>query len=248
MNNKHKTKQSVKEKEAFDELLSNSTKEFKKIECPSCSNTIPAKDMNINDKIAKCNECDSVFSFQEEITALVALPPAKQEVIRPEGIDIFHYNDELDITMTQPQNVVEVLLAIFFPIFAFLFSAIFYKESGNMLFAVLPWTICLLLFYRLFNASKHKVYFSIDDQYMTIKWRPKKFNKDQQFNIEDIDQIYVRSTPTHHSVYMIVNGLEGQKHLKLIPNMQSLSKARYLEQEIERQIGIVDRRIPEEAL
>ena len=45
---------------------------------------------------------------------------------------------------------------------------------------------------------------------------------------------------------MIVNGLEGQRHIRLIPSLNSLSKARYLEQEIEKYLGIIDREVLEE--
>ena len=48
------------------------------------------------------------------------------------------------------------------------------------------------------------------------------------------------------SVYMIVNSAMGQKHVKLISSVDSLSKARFIEQEIERHLSIPDRRIPEE--
>ena len=83
---------------------------------------------------------------------------------------------------------------------------------------------------------------------MNISWRPKKFIKDQQFNIKDIDQIYTRSVSGLSSIFMIVNGIDGQKHIKLIQGLDSLSKARFLEQEIERHLGIVDRNIPEEKI
>ena len=47
---------------------------------------------------------------------------------------------------------------------------------------------------------------------------------------------------------MIVNGTTVQKYIPLIKNVGSPSKARYLEQEIEKQIGITDRQVPEEAI
>jgi hypothetical protein len=43
---------------------------------------------------------------------------------------------------------------------------------------------------------------------------------------------------------MIINGLEGQKHEKLI-TVNTLSKAKYLEQEIERYLQIEQRVVPE---
>jgi hypothetical protein len=43
---------------------------------------------------------------------------------------------------------------------------------------------------------------------------------------------------------MIINSLEGQIHEKLI-TINTLSKAKYIEQEIERYLKIEDRNVPE---
>ena len=45
---------------------------------------------------------------------------------------------------------------------------------------------------------------------------------------------------------MIVNEPTGQKHIELISNVDSRSKAKYIEQEIEKYLGIKDRRVPDE--
>ena len=47
-------------------------------------------------------------------------------------------------------------------------------------------------------------------------------------------------------ICMIVNSLEGQKHVDLIHHAGTLSKAKFIEQEIERHLGIIDRKVPEE--
>jgi hypothetical protein len=64
--------------------------------------------------------------------------------------------------------------------------------------------------------------------------------------VNDIDQVYIKKENERHSIYMIVDNPTGQKHIRLITGLESVSKARYLEQEIERHIGIVDRPVPEE--
>ena len=47
---------------------------------------------------------------------------------------------------------------------------------------------------------------------------------------------------------MLINGLDGQKNIKLIPNLDSKSKALYMEQEIEKHLGIIDRAVVEETV
>ena len=73
----------------LEKLELNETKQstFIRINCPSCDSPVNAADLNINDKIAKCSSCDSVFSFEQEIQQLLSLSPIKQEVAKPAGID-----------------------------------------------------------------------------------------------------------------------------------------------------------------
>lgn len=238
----------------LEDLSLNPKKTFQKICCPSCNSNVAAENININDKIAKCNSCHVVFPFQNDIEELLNPQLAKQEVIRPEGIELFKYKDEIDITVDQPPSVFEALaILIFLPLIIFFCFMFYYKQGFSPI-----WTIGSGLFWILalansfYSKDKNKIYITIDDKFMDIKWRPKKFVKDVKYNVDEIDQIYTKSGVNGNGVatngvFMIVNGVEGQKHIKLMV-LHTLSKARYIEQEIERYLGIVDREIPEEKI
>jgi len=222
---------------------------YKKIDCPSCSNSVPADNININDKIAKCNSCDVVFPFHESVANFN--PNAiKQEVLKPEGIDLFYFQDELDITMNQPWRDLNVILRLYPPIFFFtaLLPAIIFK---NIFWITTATVLLLMTFYVIYDwifKSRNKVYINIDDKFLSLIWRPKRFKKDQHYHIEDIEQLYIKSFAPHskqYTVFMIVNGAEGQKHIPLINRLSSRAKAQYLEQEIEKQLKIVDKDVPE---
>jgi len=227
-------------------------KVFKKICCPSCTDEVPADNININDKIAKCNHCDVVFPFHQEVEAFQDTTKIRQEVIRPEGIDIFHFQDELEISVGQPSVnfMLDYLGVTFFPIFAFLTAMIFFdggEISSSVPFIFLALTALSSI--RLFNRTKYKIHITIDEQQLHLYWRPKNFHKDQSYAIADIDQVYIKTIDGHNfGVKMIVNGVEGQKHVTLVKYAGSKSKAQYLEQEIEQHLGITDRRVPEETV
>jgi len=237
-----------KYKQDLNELLPLSDTSFKKVSCPSCSQVTPADNININDKIAKCNECDTVFSFEKEIIDLLEMGDAKQEVIRPEGIDLFHFQGELEITMKQPIAVVEGVFGTLFPLLATLFSVMYFMIPGApILVLIIPWLIGFPFLFNLVYRSLQKMYIIVDDQDLSILRKPRSLVKDQHFAISEIDQLYVKSVQGGIcDIYLVVNGANGQKHVKLISHMKSMSKARYLEQEIEKYLGIEDRRIPEE--
>jgi len=227
-------------------------KVFKKICCPSCTDEVPADNININDKIAKCNHCDVVFPFHQDITDFQDTTKIRQEVIRPEGIDVFHFQDELEISVRQPGTafVLDYLGVTLFPLFAFLMTMIFF-DGGKVALAVplILWALTGLSSIRLFNRSKYKIHLTIDQQDLHVYWRPKNFHKDKSYAVADIDQVYIKSIDGHNfGVFMIVNGIDGQKHVTLVQYAGSRSKAQYLEQEIESHLGITDRRVPEETV
>ncbi|MBX2874704.1 MAG: hypothetical protein KTR30_21455 [Saprospiraceae bacterium] len=228
------------------------TSSYTKIGCPNCGSDVPASDLNINDKIAKCGNCNVVFSFQKEVRELEVAEQvaSKPEIIRPEGIDIFHFEEEMDITMDQPISVPEVLLGSLVPFIGLLFILAYFASDKEfpLWLALMGGVASFLSILNLVNRSNHKIFINIDDRFLSIKRRPKKFIQDQQYNISEIDQLYLRVIGGYHHIYMLVNGPGGQKHVKLVSNLQSTSKARFLEQEIERKLGIKDRRVPEETV
>ena len=241
-----------KQKLKLNTLPTELPKVFKKICCPSCTDDIPADNININDKIAKCNHCDVVFPFHQDISDFQDTTQIRQEMIRPEGIDIFHFQDELEISVRQPGTafVLDYIGVSMFPIFAFLTTMIFFDEGS--ISATVPlifFALTALSSIRLFNRSKYKIHLTIDQHDLHVYWRPKNFHKDKSYAVAEIDQVYIKTVDGHNfSVKMIVNGVEGQKHVTLVQYAGSKSKAQYLEQEIERHLGIEDRRVPEETI
>jgi ribosomal protein L37AE/L43A len=245
---KHKPleKHKLELKELANQLSSG---DHQKINCPACNSSVSAESININDKIAKCNHCDVIFSFQKEIINLLNVKQIKQEVLRPEGIDVFYFQDDLDITIQQPVSVLEAIAAASLPLFAIIATVVFFDKSNvSILIPAFFWFLSLLSIFNLISIRKHKIHITIDNQRLSIIRRPKKFIKDKSFMVNDIDQIYLKKESTIYSINMIVNNAMGQKHISLITGLDSMSKARYLEQEIERHLGITDRSVPEEIL
>lgn len=234
-----------KEKYKLDELEFDLPDDYTKLNCPSCGSDIPANDININDKIAKCGSCHAIFPFHKEIEQLLATDNVKQEIIRPEGIDIFRFRDSVDFTVKQPLTVMETIVISLTPL---LIGPIVFGVIEGMPAVSFGGILAALavIGYAIIQHYRHKIHLTINQRFLTVKWKPRKHVAEKTYRTEDIDQIYLKNTPTGLAVFMIVNGTDGQKHIKLIPKVSSISKAKYLEQEIEKYLGIEDRRIPEE--
>ena len=68
----------------------------------------------------------------------------------------------------------------------------------------------------------------------------------KSFKTQEIKQLYVAPVNGSYYLKIITEGVQGQKHHTLLGGLTSPTKAKYLEQEIEKFLGIPDKRVPEE--
>ena len=225
--------------------------ELHKVICPSCCDPVSADNLNIESNIAKCNNCDGIFSFESQVERLTLRDDITQELLQPEGVQLSYFHTELDIAVEQPWSGSEIGLVTMFPFFIFMLLGIIIETISLIPFAkaiaiaILVTSFVGYITY-FFRRKRHKLYVHIDNHNLYIERRPKKFIKDKMYAIQHIDQIYIKNGTSGNSVHMIVNGPQGQKHIQLIQSVNSRTKAKYIEQEIERHLGIKDRRVPDE--
>jgi len=97
---------------------------------------------------------------------------------------------------------------------------------------------------KLLINKRNKIYVTLDDKDLTVEWRPHNMVKDKSYSISDKEQVYVRTSPGGgYGLFLIVNGLEGSKHVEIIPRSTSPIKLRYLEQTLEKQLGITNKKV-----
>ena len=222
-----------------------------RISCPSCNEPTTTDNINIHDKIAKCGSCAAVFSFQKEIKNLSQQIEKVEEenLVRPAGVEKSYYHDELELTMEQPNSSGWIAMVIFSVFFAGLFFLL-YWEKGLPLFVPSSFAgLSLYFFYKYWNRKNEKIFVVVDDEYLSVQYRPNNLVKDRFVNTQEVEQIYVKCLASnYYSLYAILNTPEGQKHFKLITYIGNRNKARYIEREIEMHLGIEDRRVPEEQI
>jgi len=245
---KQEPKEEYKQKLKLKDLQPEFPKVYSEICCPSCNTAVPADNMNINDKIAKCNSCNVVFPFKQEINNLQQpIAKSKTEVVRPAGIELFNFKGETEISVKQPITPLDVLGIFGLPIIAIFLVVAVFLESIFFLFLAAPIVIgTIYWFAQLISGKKNRVFIDINDEFLSVKWRPKKLQKDKYYEVNDIEQVYIAEYypgTNYYVVMMIVNGVEGQEHVKLIPHYYTNNRAhvQFLEQEIERALGIEDK-------
>jgi len=223
------------------------SKVFKRVSCPSCAEALNAEHLDLPDKVAKCGSCHVIFSIAEDVESLKVKKETRQEIFRPVGIDLFYYKGKMEITLKQNIHGLETFLLGMSVIIAPLATMLYVKKGISIYWPVLFGISTLFFIFRMFTYLKAKTYVDINEKSLTIKHRPNNLKKDLSFPAEDIDQIYIKYSEGmgYYMVNMIVNGTKGQQHVNLV-NVDTISKAKYLEQEIENHLGIEDRRVPEE--
>ncbi|MFK7770666.1 MAG: hypothetical protein AB8F94_00950 [Saprospiraceae bacterium] len=219
------------------------------INCPSC-NAVPVIDhINIHDKIAKCGSCATVYSFNQDVKDLaLANEKVEQEiVVRPVGIEKNYFHDELELTMEQPTGGGWIAMAIGMAFIAGLAYLVHLDKGIPIFWSTGILGFALFFFYKYWNKANEKIYTIIDKKFLTIQYRPKNLITDKVAVTEEIEQFYTKTIASnYYSLYVVLNTPEGQKHKKLIPYIDTRNKARYLELELEKYLGIEDRRLPEE--
>lgn len=233
------------EKLDLREIKSESDKEFKKVSCPSCNNDVEASNLNLQKEVAKCGNCDVIFSIEDDVKSLTSKDDIAQGVLRPEGIDRFHFKNNLDITVDQPYGGWVAWGTIGFTAITLLSTFIVWDSGFSFNIPIALALVSMFFIYKTINYSKNKTIIEVSDKHLVIKSRPKNLKKDKTYSSSEIDQLYLKNPGTgYFDVYIITNSPEGQKHNKLF-SVTSISKAKYLEQEIESYLKIKDKRVPE---
>lgn len=220
-----------------------------KVACPSCHTSVSAAEININDLVAKCTSCNTVFSIKDTVADLHKASDLlyTDDIGRPEGIELNYFHDEFEISAPQSTPIVHLLLACCAPLIA-LISLGVYAEKGAMLAMYLAIASVIAFVYssiQLFKSRNHRLYVTIDNHEVKVEHRPKNFLSDQSFLTDEIEQVYVKADPIlgGHGLFLTLNGPAGQSQKRMLGGIKSLLKAKYMEQEIEKYLGIANKKV-----
>ena len=216
------------------------------LNCKHCETHIPARNINIHKAIANCPECDHVFSFEEDLD----IARRKPEVVMPKNIESLELRSEINLYRRWWSS--KFFGIGFFALFWNGFMIVWYTMAlameayPMMLFGTIHALVGIGMIYwvaaGIFNttevrATKNRLY---------IKHRPVPWVGNRELDVSQIDQLYTKMKVTQNKgstsySYEVHAVLKGGKQLKLISGLDSSEEALYIEQELERFLGIKDR-------
>ncbi len=225
------------------------------VKCPGCESVIEPAQINIDHNLAKCDSCESIYQLHNAIPFR-----HKAESFMPNGIEVLHLTNELDIELSWQRSLKSGLLffTIFWNSIVFIIAA-GAIISGNyiaLLFMSLHLAVGIGLLYNQLTLIFNRTNIIVDHDRTLIEHRPLKlpFYNDKSISNKDIQQIfvekYVESTtnniPNHAFSVSII--FKNGKREKLIKGIMHLEQAQYIEQEIENFLRIPDEKIKGEHL
>ena len=243
MEQKYKDKYKPLDLEAIKE------QDFSLINCPKCSCETPAANIDLSDKLAKCDNCNAIFSIKDKVVELQSVN-INEEIAKPVGVDILEYNGQLELTLDQPSSILHTVSASLSPFVALMLFGIYAKEGNSFLiYMSLAFTFAFVFsLVSLIRHKRNKIFVTVTQEELSIEYRPKNFINDKLYSAHSIEQLFVKKDHNGLCLHMVVNELEGQKTQKLIGRFTDITKAKYIEQEIEKYLGIKNKRISGEEM
>lgn len=225
-----------------------------KINCIDCNTPVRAEDINLQTNIAKCQNCHSVFGFEAQ---LKNAPKNRPEIAMPENVEVLHLQNELDINFSWWTPEKKPNFLIFFTCFwnfivgIFVLVALVTGEWLMLAGISIHLTIGLGLAYYLLCKYFNKTVFRVTRNYLTTQHKPLwiPFYKTHDIPVDEIEQLYakeyVAATQNKQPVYAYAVYLltTGGKDIKIIKGLDTPEQALYIEQEVEKFLGLVDRKV-----
>lgn len=235
----------------LNENYGESKEKFESINCPSCSSGVDADNLFITDRVGKCNSCNVVFSI-EEVLHRIKTTNKIESIELPVGVEKYYYGDELDLTFQQSISVLEVIAAILLPLASLGVFGGYAEGEMPLFFPVFFLCLTILSLVNIITSKRHKTEIRVSNESLIINNRPKKFRKNKSVDSSTIEQIYTKrfgdtNSSQYFGVVAVVNKIEGQTHEVLIPRIKTIREAKFIEQEIEKHLGIENKEMLEEA-
>lgn len=239
-----------------------------KLSCEACGSAIPARDVNLENLVAKCAACDAVFSIAGKLARRGVRAPDKQPPL-PRGMRIVKAGRALPgeagyrksgKPRQRSQLVVErrwfgphYLFLVFFCIGWDSFLVFWYSRPvNNWFFYVFPiahLAMGVSLTYYTLAGLLNKTTLRIAKGVLSVRHGPLPWRGNRRLPVDRIRQLYVRKRvhegQESKSVTYDVHVEDDQlARVKLLTGLHSLEQAEFIEWVVEDHLGIEDAATP----
>ncbi len=222
-----------------------------KLTCPECGAQTPADNINLDRMVAKCQECDAVFGFGDQFgSAINAQDVDRLPVPRPANLQIEQTGAELRLSRRwfSPAIIFLALFAVFWNGFMAVWFgiAIISRIWPLALFGILHAAVGLFVAYYALAGFMNVTVIRVGMGELDVKHGPLPWFGNRRLETAAIAQLYCKEVTRYRrrggpsSTHEVHVATRDGRQVKLLSGLESSDQALYLEQEIERSLGIKD--------
>lgn len=230
------------------------------IQCPACRSKVLSDDLNMQALAGMCRSCHTVFSFRDQLPAgdpvREAAPPVRAAVPMPAKFRVERSGSDFVIfwDWKSPAMWFLVIFCIFWDGFLLFWYSIAFGTDSPLIMKLFPLihvAVGLGLTYFAVCMFVNRTFVGVSGGRLTVTHTPLPWPGNRAMPAGEIEQLYCFERVSHGkngtSVTYEVNAVQrGGTKVKLVGGLQEPEQALFLEQEIERALGIADRRVPGE--
>lgn len=237
------------------------------ISCKRCSALIPAEDVNVGELVAKCASCDAVFDIRDQVggeasdarpRAVVELPKGMR-VDRVEGSETeggpyrgasIRGGVTLEWRWFQSKHLFIIgFTAIWWAFLVFWYTIAMAADAPLIMkiFPIVHIAAGVVMGYISLALWRNTTRVTVDGDALHIAHQPFRWPGAKSLPVTKIEQLFctegVAYTVNERPVpgYNVHIGMRGGAKVDLVKNLAKPEQALYIEQELERCLGITDR-------
>lgn len=221
------------------------------LQCRVCGAEIPAEDINLDRALAKCRACNSVFAFS--VKAEDAAPALRAPVPLPSGLRVD--DTGLNFRIVRRWFSAKFLFLVFFCIawdsfLVFWYSIAFGSDKTPWVMIVFPVAhvaVGIGLTYFTLAGIVNRTFVEVMSGHLIVRHGPLPWRGNHAVPTMDLDQLYVTEHVSHSRnggssvAYQLNARLRTRRTIKLLSGLEEADQALFIEQQLERHLGIEDR-------
>lgn len=211
---------------------------------------MPPGNVNVQTSIAKCDSCGAVFGFASQVPGSTAAY-GKRQVEMPKGYRL--EMDGADLLIIRRWFGAKYVALLFFCVFWDGFLAVWYyiaftKDSPLVMkvFPVLHVAVGVGITYAVLAGFLNRTKIRLNPAELEVKHYPVPWPGNRVLQRQELDQLFCeeklganKNTVTYS--YDLLALMRDGRRIKLVSSMDTPEQALFLEQKIERHLGIADR-------
>jgi uncharacterized membrane protein len=215
------------------------------LKCRNCGSRLSPENISSELSAARCGHCNALFAI--EVPDRKPIP--RPEVALPKRLKIEERMDGLTITRRWlgPTAFFLLFFAVLWNGFMIFWNGMAIKGGAWMMLAFggLHTGVGLFLVYLVLGMFLNSTVIRVTRGTLEVKIGPLPWRGNKSIQVHDVTQLYCREKVTHGKngpsvSYKVETVLSGNKRETLVGSLTSPDEALFIEQQLERHLGLVD--------